>query len=113
MVASVYPAYRLSFRLPASLAFATRAGVWHPCLAGTLVLVGEAGLVTVDGKSRELVFNQTARFFRAIAKDRPPIIIAAHLIGPERRRDSWTITLNAAVSFAPTGLGTEIPGAAA
>lgn len=110
---SLYAAYRLSFLLPDTLAAFVRPCVHHPCLAGCLLTIERGGLVRVDGKSREMVFDQTSRFLRVIAKDHPPIIIAANLITPERRRDAWTITLNASVSFAPTGMGTQIPGDAA
>jgi hypothetical protein len=65
----------------------------------------------IDGPSRELVFDQTARFFRVVAaKDRRPLVIAATLLSPGRGcRDGWTITVNADVSFAPTGLGADCP----
>jgi hypothetical protein len=37
-----------------------------------------------DGPSRELVFDQAARFFRVIAKDRRALVIAATLLSPGR-----------------------------
>jgi transposase len=62
------------------------------------------------GPSRELVFDQAARFFRVIAKDRRALVIAATLMSPGRGcRDGWTITVNADVSFAPTALGADCP----
>jgi hypothetical protein len=44
-----------------------------------------------------------------VAKDRRAVI-AATLLSPGRGcRDGWTITVNADVSFAPTGLGADCP----
>ena len=58
----------------------------------------------------EFVFDQAARFFRVIAKDRRALVIAATLLSPGRGcRDGWTITVNADVSFVPTGLGADCP----
>jgi hypothetical protein len=66
--------------------------------------------VLADGPSRELVFDQAARFFRVVAKDRRALVIAATLLSPGQGcRDGWTITVNADVSFAPTALGTDCP----
>ena len=63
-----------------------------------------------DGPSRELVFDQAARFFLVVAKDRRALVIAATLLSPGQGcRDGWTITVNADVSFAPTGLGADCP----
>jgi hypothetical protein len=68
------------------------------------------GLVHIDGPSRELVFDQAARFFRVVAKDRRGLVIAATLLSPGQGcRDGWTITVNADVSFAPTALGADCP----
>ncbi len=106
---------RLTFLLPETLAFAVREGVQHPCLHGCLVTIGRAGHVTVTGQSRQRIFDQTTRFLRSIGAAHPPVAIAATLITPAEVsfapgwRDSWTITLNADVSFAPTGMGADIP----
>jgi hypothetical protein len=104
------PPYRLTFPLPTSLAFSVSRGVHHPCLAGCLLRIERGGMVHIDGPSRELVFDQAARFFRVIAKVRRALVIAATLLSPGRGcRDGWTITVNADVSFAPTGLGVDCP----
>jgi hypothetical protein len=67
-------------------------------------------MVHIDGPSREPVFDQAARFFRVVAKDRRALVIAATLLSPGRGyRDGWTITVNAHVSFAPTALGADCP----
>lgn len=102
------PPYRLNFLLPASLAGFVRSGTWQPCLAGCLLQVDRSTLVRISGRSREAVFDQAARFLRVVAKDRPPLVIAATLCSPSRGRNSWTITVNARVSFAPTGLGADV-----
>jgi hypothetical protein len=89
---------------------------WRPT-RGALDEVGKkgfqaalGGLVHIDGPSRELVFDQAARFFRVVAKDRRGLVIAATLLSPGQGcRDGWTITVNADVSFAPTALGADCP----
>jgi hypothetical protein len=102
------PPYRLSFLLPTSLAGFVRSGTWQPCLAGCLLTVDRSALVRISGRSREAVLDQAARFLRVVAKTHPPLVIAATLISPCGARDSWTITVNAGVSFAPTGLGADV-----
>jgi hypothetical protein len=111
MSASIYPPYRLSFMLPDGLAAFVREGRHVPCLHGCLLEVHRNALVTVDGRSRSEVFRQATIFLRPIARDRPPFTIAATLIGPERRRDVWNITLRADVVFSPGGIEPSIPGA--
>jgi len=107
-VSDYVPPYRLSFLLPTSLAGFVRSGTWQPCLAGCLLMVDRNALVRISGRSREAVFDQAARFLRVVAKTHPPLVIAATLISPCGGRDSWTITVNAGVSFAPTGLGVDV-----
>lgn len=109
MVESLYPAYRLSFRLPATLAFAVRPGVHHPCLAGTILTVAPGDLVTVDGKSRERVFDQTIKFLRTITKQHPSASFPATLISPDRRRDRWTVIIGADVALAPCSIEPHLP----
>ena len=111
------PPHRLVFILPASLSFAVSGGVQHPCLHGCLVTVAAGGLVNITGPSRQRCFEQCGLFLRTIGKDHPPASIAATLITPAfysfapGKRDSWTIIINSDVTFAPTGLGADLPAA--
>jgi hypothetical protein len=107
------PPVRLTFRLPAALGFAVPVGHHVPCLMGCLITIHLGGLVTVDGPSRERVFEQTARFLRLITRRNPPppISIAAALRG--RHSDSWQIVIGADISFVPTGMEVQFTSGAA
>jgi hypothetical protein len=98
-VSSIYAPYRLTFLLPDHLVAFVRPGVHQPCLAGVLLTIGHGGLVHVDGRDRRAVFEQTRRFFRVVAKDRPAFIVSANLVTPERRREAWEMAINSDVTF--------------
>lgn len=107
-VPSVFPPYRLSFILPDALAAFVREGVHQPCIAGCLLTITRNALVTIDGNARQRVFDQAARFFRLVAKDRPAFIVSARLVvnDPEeiypkaqRRNEAWEIAVNSQVTF--------------
>jgi hypothetical protein len=84
-VASIYNPYRLTFLLPGSLSAFIAPGVHQPCLAGCILSVNRGGLVSIEGKTRGLVFDQVGRFFRIVARDRPAFLVSAVLLTPERR----------------------------
>jgi hypothetical protein len=98
-IASLNAPYRLTFMLPDSLAAFIAPGVHQPCLAGCLLTISRGGLVAIDGKTRGLVFEQASRFFRLMAKDRPPFLVSAALVTPDRRREAWEIAINSRVTF--------------
>jgi hypothetical protein len=111
-------AYRLYFMLPDSIAWAVPSGRHQPCLHGCVLEVSRTGLVTIEGPSRERVFDQARRFFRVHAKGHPPASIGAVLCSPRgglsvhavdppvrvRRpaRDGWSIAVGADVVFSPS-----------
>jgi hypothetical protein len=98
-VTSIYSPYRLTFMLPGSLSAFIAPGVHQPCVAGCILSVNRAGLVTIEGKTRGLVFEQASRFFRLTAKERPAFIVASILVTPDRRKEHWEIAVNSAVTF--------------
>jgi hypothetical protein len=91
--------YALTFLLPAGLWAFVRPGTHQPCLAGCLLTIDRAGLVTVTGKTRPAVFDQVSRFFRLVAKDRPAFMVSAVLKVPDGPREAWEIAINSAVTF--------------
>jgi hypothetical protein len=91
--------YALTFLLPGHLAAFVRPGTHQPCLAGCLLTIDRSGLVTVTGKTRPMVFDQVARFFRLVAKDRPPFMVSAALKTPDGPREAWEIAVNSQVTF--------------
>lgn len=113
------PPCRLRFLIPDALKLAVAPGRHHPCLHGCVLTILQHGerdlMLVIEGPSRDVVFEQCRRFFRVAAKNAPALSIAATVeTAPERSRsgrggsDSWTIALNAQVSFSPTGLGAEV-----
>lgn len=108
-------AYRLTFQLPATMLLLVPEGRHQPCIAGC-VLINNRGLLTIEGPSRDRVFDQARRFFRAHTRKLPALTIVATLDTPSgyspRGRDGWTIVVNSDVTFAPTGLGAEIAASA-
>jgi hypothetical protein len=98
-IASIYAPYRLTLLLPDALAAFVAPGVHHPCLAGCILSVNRVGLVSIEGKTRGLVFEQVARFFRIVAKDRPPFMVSAIMVTPDRRTEHWEIAINSRVTF--------------
>lgn len=101
--------YRLTFLLPDRLAFAVPVGRHQPCLAGCVLDVDRAGLVSIFGLSREQIFAQCRRFMRLVARGHGPLSIAAVLTSPlPPGRDAWQIIVGADVAFAPTGLEVDV-----
>jgi hypothetical protein len=104
-VTSLLPPFRLTFLLPDGLAAFVRPGLHHPCIAGCLLTIHRGGLVAIEGKTRPAVFDQTRRFFRVVAKDRPAFIVSASLVTSDPRnksgdrRESWEIAVNSDVTF--------------
>jgi hypothetical protein len=98
-LASISPPYRLTFLLPDSLAAFVAPGIHQPCLAGCLLTITRNALVTIDGRTRGLVFEQASRFFRLTAKDRPAFMVSSILVTPDRRKEAWEIAVNARVVF--------------
>lgn len=101
-----YPStYRLVFLLPASVRVRAQQ---RDCPTGCKITVAWNGWVSISGPSWERVKEQTAAFLRVEARGRT-FDRAATLISPCGARDPWTIVVNASVSFAPTGLGVDLP----
>jgi hypothetical protein len=110
--------YRLVFNLPPIFALSAQPGRHHPCLDGCLAAITRAGQVEIIGPSRERVFEQAHRLLRIIGRGHEPVSIPAVLTSPSYGhrpggKDGWSISVNANVSFAPTGLGAEVFGDAA
>jgi nucleotide-binding universal stress UspA family protein len=100
-------------------------GRHQPCLASCVLNVKQ-GVVTIEGPSRQRVFDQARRFFRAHARKLPALQIAAIVEQPrfgdtpagmlrERAaaRDAWTIVINSDVTFTPSGIDPDIERAPA
>ena len=108
-------AYRLSFLLPASMILLVPEGRHQPCLAGCVLIV-KRGQITIEGPSRDRVFDQARRFFRVHARKLPPLTIVATLNSPSgyvpRGRDGWSIVINSDVTFAPTTIHPNISATA-
>lgn len=104
--------YRLTFMLPASLQLRVALGRHSPCLHGCVVSVEPVGLVSIEGPSRERVFDQATRFFRIHAKGLPALTVSSSLQSPAKYcpagRDTWKIVIGAEISFACTPLDPEI-----
>jgi hypothetical protein len=102
-------AYRLTFRLPQSMLLLVHEGRHHPCLAGCVLRVAR-GLVTIEGPSRERLFDQARRFFRAHARNLPALQLACLLETPGRAggADHWSVIVNSDVSFTPTTIEADI-----
>jgi hypothetical protein len=106
---------KLTFTLPATLAFAVSEGRVLPCLAGTLLTVDKLGQVNITGKARDQVFEQAERWLGMIAKQHPPRAIHAVLSCDKPgdgwpARDSWWIVIGGRISFSPSRLPPELPG---
>lgn len=102
---------RLTFLLPPALGLVP-PGRHQPCVHGCVLKIAPGGLVSIEGPSREQVFEQTRRFLRLQAKGRPPMTIAATLYTPVEivrgGPDPWTIIVNAEIAFAPTARGADV-----
>jgi hypothetical protein len=100
--------YRLTFLLPPALGLMARPGRHSPCLHGCVLTIERDLLVSIDGPSRERVFDQAQRFLRVVTKGiATPNPIAAWLCSPCGRRDGWSIIIRAEIAIVPT----LIPGA--
>jgi hypothetical protein len=97
---------RLTLLLPATLALLVPPGRHAPCLIGCLLTVGPGGLMTIDGPSREKVFEQADRFLRVLLRRNPPppMSIAATMTSRLGVSDGWQVIINAEISFAPTSI---------
>lgn len=82
-----------------------------PCLAGCMLHV-EDGVARIDGPSRDRVFDQARRFFRAHARKLPALQVAATLSSPRTAArpsiDTWSIIVNSDVTFSATGIAADI-----
>lgn len=99
-------AYRLSFLLPTSMLLLVPEGRHCPCLAGCVLIV-DRGVVVIVGPSREQLFDQVRRFFRAHARKLPLLKVSATLETPRNRgggRDGWTIVVNSEVTFTASAI---------
>jgi hypothetical protein len=98
---------RLTFLLPDIMVLRAQPGRHCPCLHGCVLVVDRRGLVTIEGPSREQVFDQARRFLRTIIKGLPPTSIAAVLttlrMGPNAK-DTLHIVTGAEITFAFTSV---------
>jgi hypothetical protein len=83
-----------------------------------MATITRLGEVEIVGPSREQVFEQAQRLLRIIGRGQEPVAIVAILTTPPNRgyrggKDSWTISVNATISFAPTAMPVELFGDAA
>lgn len=102
--------YRLTFLLPDIMLLLVPEGRHCPCLAGCVLIV-DRGVVTIVGPSREQLFDQVRRFFRAHARRLPLLKVAATLETPRTPasnrgggRDGWTIVVNSEVTFTASAI---------
>lgn len=117
--------YRLTFALPPQLVHAVPVGRHQPCLAGCVLTVEACSLVTVEGPSRERVFDQVQRFIRVALKAarlkplpllplQTPVTLRtpAHSAagGPQGGFDGWSIVAGAEIAIVPTTIPAELFG---
>lgn len=107
-------AYRLVFPLPPVLHLKVASGKHRPCLHACLLSV-ERGVVTIDGPSRDQVFEQARRFFRVEAKKLEAFTVAAALETPKCEgygipagRDHYDITVGSDVTFTASSIAPNI-----
>jgi len=96
--------WRLSFILPDNLYRSVPRGRHAPCLHGCLLTVHGAGLVSVEGISREVVFEQAQRFLRVNGRGQGRLAIDATLtvLGDEAAKERWLLSAGRARQFAPS-----------
>lgn len=84
------PEIRLTFLLPATLAFAVTEGTY-----GFGVRVRAGGLVEIKSWSRDHVCDLAAEFLQRIGRHHPPVSIAGRMTSSAREgwQDSYEITL--------------------
>lgn len=97
-IASLYCPCRLTFMLPDILGGVVAPGLHQP-REGCILSINADGMVSIEAKTRGLVFEQARRFFRITAKDFPAFIVPAALITPTRERQAWEIAVNSDVTF--------------
>jgi hypothetical protein len=101
--------WRLTFLLPPAIGLLAAPGRHSPCLHGCVLTIDRAGVVAIEGPSRECVFDQATRFLRVNSKGRPPYAVAASVYCPEPRgRDDWSIVVGAEIAFSRTSLPPQI-----
>lgn len=110
-------AYRLTFHLPPILALRVKSGRHNPCLHGCLLTV-DRGVVSIEGPSRQQVFEQARRFFRVEAKKLDPFTISAVLVSPRDEAlgmpsgsDGYSIIVGSDVTIAATRVEPNISAA--
>jgi hypothetical protein len=115
----VATAVRLSFVMPSALRQpAAVRGPFGP-FDGCTLEVNRAGLVVIEGPSRERVQDLASRYLRVVARDviageKPPLVIPSiirtyHEGKGAPGRDSWQIIVGADIAFAPTGIEPYLP----
>lgn len=92
---------RLTFTLPGQLDLLQRTRRYQPCLAGCVVHIEPSGLVTIEGPSRECVFDQARRFMLDTNKRKPAEIAAWLRQGEGAVRDQYKIIVGAEVAITP------------
>lgn len=101
--------WRLTFLLPPALGLLVAPGRHSPCLHGCVLAIDRAGVVAIEGPSRDRVFDQATRFLKVNSKSLPPYSAAATLWCPEPRgRDGWSIIVGAEIAFSPTAMAPTI-----
>lgn len=106
--------YRLTFPLPPILALRVKSGRHNPCLHGCVLTV-ERGAVSIEGPSRQVVFEQARRFFRVEAKKLDPFKVGAVLVTPRNEAlgmpsgsDGYSIIVGSDVTIAATRIEPDI-----
>lgn len=102
------PRYRLTFRLPLVLHLSVQKGRHSPCLHGCVLNIDDRFQATIDGPSRDQVFEQARRFLLVAGKGHGPMAMTGVLASAHGGRDSWSIVVNSAVTFSPTSLPPDI-----
>lgn len=106
-----HPRYVLHFGLPRDFRLSYDGP--QPMPNGS-VLTAFHNQVTIEGPSREAVFDDATVMFRAIlTMTRAPVAVAARLQTPSSGSDAWSIIIGADVAFSPTGLDPHFPRAVA
>lgn len=103
--------YRLLFRLPPALGLSVLPGRHTPCVHGCVLTIDRDLLVSIEGPSREQLFNQARRFMRVTAKGHGAFIVAASLYSPRGDLwavDTWHIAVGAEVVIAATAMTPDI-----
>lgn len=103
--------YRFIFTLPPALQLGVNVGRHQPCLHGCILNVDRDYRVSIEGPSRDRVFDQARRFFRVHAKGKGALNLVGVMSAPADRgggRDGYSIIVNSDVTFTATTIEPNI-----